>query len=233
MLALTRRDGPRPLRTAHCSSMTEQPAPGRLPRRRRSTPARARYFLAVLRPRFTGDCVDNDEGTQGFHDAVRLGSRTTAYSCNHDGAADDDRTRRKKPLPENRSRSAARVVRLAKPHGVPALATILVGFHSASATDVNTKGAAAGASASNSCPSSCRKAQLRRNRWPRSMRGTPIRACAEFSSTSVPAHIHERAGFDRIDLAKDVDGVTALGFGRMALHCRDRASRCWQGSLRS
>ncbi len=33
----------------------------------------------------------------------------------------------------------------------------------------------------------------------------------------VPAGIDERAAFDRIDLAKDVDGVTALGFGRMSL----------------
>lgn len=33
----------------------------------------------------------------------------------------------------------------------------------------------------------------------------------------VPAHIDERACFDRIDLQKDVDGVTCLGFGRMAM----------------
>lgn len=33
----------------------------------------------------------------------------------------------------------------------------------------------------------------------------------------VPAQIDERACFDRIALSKDVDGVTALGFGRMAL----------------
>jgi methylenetetrahydrofolate dehydrogenase (NADP+) / methenyltetrahydrofolate cyclohydrolase len=33
----------------------------------------------------------------------------------------------------------------------------------------------------------------------------------------VPAQIDERACFDRIAIEKDVDGVTALGFGRMAL----------------
>ena len=33
----------------------------------------------------------------------------------------------------------------------------------------------------------------------------------------VPAQIDERACFDAIDLAKDVDGVTCLGFGRMAM----------------
>lgn len=33
----------------------------------------------------------------------------------------------------------------------------------------------------------------------------------------VPAHIDERACFDRIALNKDVDGVTSLGFGRIAL----------------
>lgn len=34
----------------------------------------------------------------------------------------------------------------------------------------------------------------------------------------VPAHIDERHCFDRIALAKDVDGVTVLGFGRMAMN---------------
>lgn len=33
----------------------------------------------------------------------------------------------------------------------------------------------------------------------------------------VPAQIDERACFDAIDLSKDVDGVTCLGFGRMAM----------------
>lgn len=33
----------------------------------------------------------------------------------------------------------------------------------------------------------------------------------------VPSQINERKCFDRIDLKKDVDGVTALGFGRMSL----------------
>ena len=33
----------------------------------------------------------------------------------------------------------------------------------------------------------------------------------------VPSHIDERACFEQIDLAKDVDGVTCLGFGRMSM----------------
>lgn len=33
----------------------------------------------------------------------------------------------------------------------------------------------------------------------------------------VPAQIDERACFDRISLSKDVDGVTCLGYGRMAM----------------
>lgn len=33
----------------------------------------------------------------------------------------------------------------------------------------------------------------------------------------VPAHVDERRCFDRIDISKDVDGVTSHGFGRMAL----------------
>ena len=33
----------------------------------------------------------------------------------------------------------------------------------------------------------------------------------------VPEHIEERKCFDAIDLAKDVDGVTCLGFGRMSM----------------
>jgi methylenetetrahydrofolate dehydrogenase (NADP+) / methenyltetrahydrofolate cyclohydrolase len=34
----------------------------------------------------------------------------------------------------------------------------------------------------------------------------------------VPSHIDERRCFDRISVEKDVDGVTALGFGRMAMN---------------
>ncbi len=34
----------------------------------------------------------------------------------------------------------------------------------------------------------------------------------------VPGHIDERSAFDRIALEKDVDGVTCLGFGRMAMN---------------
>jgi methylenetetrahydrofolate dehydrogenase (NADP+)/methenyltetrahydrofolate cyclohydrolase len=34
----------------------------------------------------------------------------------------------------------------------------------------------------------------------------------------VPSHIDERSCFERINIAKDVDGVTLLGFGRMAMN---------------
>lgn len=36
-------------------------------------------------------------------------------------------------------------------------------------------------------------------------------------SIQCPEQIDERACFDAISLAKDVDGVTCLGFGRMAM----------------
>lgn len=34
----------------------------------------------------------------------------------------------------------------------------------------------------------------------------------------IPRHLDERHAFDLIDLRKDVDGVTALGFGKMSMH---------------
>ncbi len=40
---------------------------------------------------------------------------------------------------------------------------------------------------------------------------------ASCCSTRLPGQIDERACFDRILVEKDVDGVTALGFGRMAM----------------
>ncbi|MBN2415364.1 bifunctional 5,10-methylene-tetrahydrofolate dehydrogenase/5,10-methylene-tetrahydrofolate cyclohydrolase [bacterium] len=42
--------------------------------------------------------------------------------------------------------------------------------------------------------------------------------CGILLQHPVPAHIDERSCFDRIDLAKDVDGVTCLGFGRMVMN---------------
>jgi methylenetetrahydrofolate dehydrogenase (NADP+)/methenyltetrahydrofolate cyclohydrolase len=100
----------------------------------------------------------------------------------------------------------------------PVLATILVGDDPASATYVRMKG--------NACrrigleplkielPASTTTADL----------GTRIDALNADPGVygillqhPVPAHIDERACFDRIALAKDVDGVTCHGFGRMAM----------------
>ena len=48
----------------------------------------------------------------------------------------------------------------------------------------------------------------------------------------VPPQIDERACFDRIELKKDVDGVTCLGFGRMAMNEEAYGSATPQGIMR-
>ena len=48
----------------------------------------------------------------------------------------------------------------------------------------------------------------------------------------VPSQIDERACFDAIDLSKDVDGVTCLGFGRMAMQEEAYGSATPQGIMR-
>jgi len=48
----------------------------------------------------------------------------------------------------------------------------------------------------------------------------------------VPEQIDERACFDAIDLRKDVDGVTCLGFGRMAMQEEAYGSATPQGIMR-
>ncbi len=100
----------------------------------------------------------------------------------------------------------------------PVLATILVGDNPASATYVRMKGNA------------CRRV---------GMESLPIALPAETTTGEllavidelnvdprvrgillqhpVPGQINERECFDRIALDKDVDGVTSLGFGRMAM----------------
>ena len=47
----------------------------------------------------------------------------------------------------------------------------------------------------------------------------------------VPHQIDERACFDAINLAKDVDGVTCLGFGRMSMGEEAYGSATPQGSM--
>ncbi len=113
-----------------------------------------------------------------------------------------------------------RVARLKEKSGgkTPILATILVGDDPASATYVRMKGNA------------CRRV---------GMESLAIELPADTSTEQLlekidelnanpdvhgillqhptPPQIDERACFDAIDLAKDVDGVTCLGFGRMAM----------------
>ena len=48
----------------------------------------------------------------------------------------------------------------------------------------------------------------------------------------VPSQIDERACFDQIDIAKDVDGVTCHGFGRMAMNEEAYGSATPQGIMR-
>ncbi len=100
----------------------------------------------------------------------------------------------------------------------PILATILVGDDPASATYVRMKGNACRRvgmeSLSIALPNATTTAELLAaiddlNANPR-VRGILLQH-------PVPKQIDERACFDRIALEKDVDGVTAHGFGRMAM----------------
>lgn len=100
----------------------------------------------------------------------------------------------------------------------PILATLLVGDDPASATYVRMKGNA------------CKRVGMDSRRIPLPAATTTEQLLAQIDDLNsdpnvhgillqhpVPAHIDERACFDRIALAKDVDGVTCLGFGRMAM----------------
>lgn len=100
----------------------------------------------------------------------------------------------------------------------PILATILVGADPASATYVKMKGNA------------CRRIGMESKavELPASTTTAELLATIDELNANVdvhgillqhpvPAHIDERACFDEIALAKDVDGVTCLGFGRMSM----------------
>lgn len=114
---------------------------------------------------------------------------------------------------------AARVTKIkAKTQQTPILATILVGDDASSATYVKMKGNACRRvgmdSLSVTLPSSTTTEQL-------------LAEIAQLNANPnvhgillqhpVPHQIDERACFDAIDLKKDVDGVTCLGFGRMSM----------------
>lgn len=114
----------------------------------------------------------------------------------------------------------ARVDRLKAKSGgkLPILATILVGDDPASATYVKMKGNA------------CRRIGMSSLAVELSASTTTAQLLAKIDELNrnpdvhgillqhpVPAQIDERACFDAIALSKDVDGVTCIGFGRMAM----------------
>jgi methylenetetrahydrofolate dehydrogenase (NADP+)/methenyltetrahydrofolate cyclohydrolase len=101
---------------------------------------------------------------------------------------------------------------------VPTLATILVGSDPASATYVRMKGNA------------CRRTGMESIRVDLPSSTTTEALISRIDALNadpgvsgillqhpVPNHIDERSCFDRIRADKDVDGVTALGFGRLSL----------------
>ncbi|MEM7541822.1 MAG: bifunctional methylenetetrahydrofolate dehydrogenase/methenyltetrahydrofolate cyclohydrolase FolD [Pseudomonadota bacterium] len=100
----------------------------------------------------------------------------------------------------------------------PILATILVGDDPASATYVKMKGNACARIGMDS-----KRIVLAQNTTTEQLLdqihllNADARVHGILLQHPVPAHIDERACFDAIALAKDVDGVTTLGFGRMAM----------------
>ncbi|MDR0330876.1 MAG: bifunctional 5,10-methylene-tetrahydrofolate dehydrogenase/5,10-methylene-tetrahydrofolate cyclohydrolase [Chitinispirillales bacterium] len=101
---------------------------------------------------------------------------------------------------------------------LPRLATILVGDDPSSATYVKMKGSACARVGMLSL-----KIEMGRETSTEQLL-RQIRALNEDCSTDgillqhpVPRQIDERAAFEAIALAKDVDGVTCLGFGRMSM----------------
>jgi methylenetetrahydrofolate dehydrogenase (NADP+)/methenyltetrahydrofolate cyclohydrolase len=115
---------------------------------------------------------------------------------------------------------AERVARIKQHNGniTPILATILVGADPASATYVKMKGNA------------CRRVGMDSIKVELDETTTTGQLLAEIEKLNenpavhgillqhpVPEQIDERACFDAIALEKDVDGVTSLGFGKMAM----------------
>lgn len=117
---------------------------------------------------------------------------------------------------------AGRVERLTARRGDfprrPRLATILVGSDPSSATYVRMKGSA------------CRRTGMESAKFELPAETTTAQLLGQIDDLNadpavhgillqhpVPRHIDERLCFDRIHADKDVDGVTALGFGRMSL----------------
>jgi methylenetetrahydrofolate dehydrogenase (NADP+)/methenyltetrahydrofolate cyclohydrolase len=115
----------------------------------------------------------------------------------------------------------------------PILATILVGADPASATYVKMKGNA------------CARIGMESIRVEMSDQTSTEELLAKIAELNanpdvhgillqhpVPSQVDERACFDAIDLSKDVDGVTCLGFGRMAMQESAYGSATPQGIMR-
>lgn len=114
---------------------------------------------------------------------------------------------------------ALRVGRIIAQTGkTPILATILVGSDPASATYVRMKGNACARVGMESLrvelPEDTTTQQLKSKI--EELNGNDL-VCGILLQHPVPSHIDEQACFNSISLEKDVDGVTAAGFGRMAL----------------
>jgi methylenetetrahydrofolate dehydrogenase (NADP+)/methenyltetrahydrofolate cyclohydrolase len=129
---------------------------------------------------------------------------------------------------------AGRVAHLTERTGrTPRLATILVGSDPASATYVRMKGNACRRvgmdSLSLALPEETTTAELL-------SRIDELNADPDVQGILLqhptPRAIDERAAFDRIAIEKDVDGVTALGFGRMSLGERAHGSATPAGIMR-
>ncbi len=125
-----------------------------------------------------------------------------------------------KALAQKTEEELSRRVAALKANGgqTPILATILVGDDPASATYVKMKGNA------------CARIGMESKRVEMPASTTTEELLAKIRELNenpnvhgillqhpVPGQIDERACFDAIDLTKDVDGVTCLGFGRMSM----------------
>lgn len=140
----------------------------------------------------------------------------------------------KKVAAETEDRIRERVARLKEKGGAtPILATILVGDDPSSATYVKMKGNA------------CARVDMGSVRIEMPKETTTEQLLAKIDELNndpnvhgillqhpVPHQIDERACFDAIALAKDVDGVTCLGFGRMAMGERAYGSATPKGIMR-
>lgn len=133
------------------------------------------------------------------------------------------------------SEFAARITQLKSVNGnqTPILATILVGDDPASATYVRMKQNACKrvgmASTAVELPTSTTTEELLATIH--QLNANPD-CHGILLQHPVPAQIDERACFDAIDLAKDVDGVTCQGFGRMAMTEPAYGSATPQGIMR-